>query len=300
MKKIVKYFPLLLLFISVSSYAQELNCTVRVSAQKLQTTDPKVFQTLQKTLTDFMNNRKWTTDIFGTQEKIECSFILNITTESGGNKYGAQLTVQSNRPVYNSAYNSTMLNIVDADITFDYAEFQPIEFTENSSSNTNLANILAYYAYIVIGLDYDSFSPKGGSPWFAKAMNVVSLSKNSNETGWKGFEKTRNRYWLAENLTNSKYDQLHAALYSYHREGMDKMFDDPEIGRNAIMDALNSVDKVTADNPGSMIVAQFFAAKADEITNIYSKASPGEKSAAFNLLSKLDPTNSARYQKIMK
>jgi hypothetical protein len=300
MKKVIKYFLFVLLFISYASYAQELNCTVKVSAQKLQTTDPRIFQTLQKALTDFMNNRKWTTDIFATQEKVECSFLVTITSELGGNKFGAQLTVQANRPVYNSSYNSTMLNIVDVDVTLEYLESQPIEYSDNSGSNTNFTSILAYYAYIILGLDYDSFAPNGGAQWYAKAMNIVSLNQNSTEVGWKGFEKPKNRYWMAENLTNSKYDQIHTALYGYHRQGLDKMFDDPDAGRAAVMDALNLIDKMNSDNPGTMIVGQFFAAKADELTNIYSKAGQTEKATAVTLLSKLDPTNAQRYQKIMK
>jgi hypothetical protein len=291
---------LLFLFFTHSTFAQELSCKVIVSTQKLQTTERKVFDALQKTLTEFMNNRKWTTDAFQTNERIECSVLLEILEEKGNNRFAAKTTVQSNRPVFNSNYNSTLLNYIDLDIVFEYVEFQPIDFTENSSANNNLANIMAYYAYLIIGLDYDSYSLKGGVPWYSKAQNIVTINQNSGESGWKSFEKTKNRYWLIENLMNNKYDDIHKAIYIYHRDGLDKMYEDVDAGRTAITSALNLINKIYTDNTNTMILQQFFAAKTEELINIYSKAPTAEKNTIVQLLSKIDPSNSTRYQKINK
>ena len=283
-----------------AAVAQELNCTVTVNAQKLQTTDPRVFQTLQKSLTEFMNNRKWTGDTYTAGERIECNILINITEEKGANRFAAQATVQANRPVYNSSYNTTLLNLVDQDVSFEYAEFQPIEFTENSSANDNIASVLAYYAYLIIGLDYASFAPNGGEPHFSRANSVIMLNQNSNEPGWRALEKNRNRYWMIENLTSSKYEGFHAAWYKYHREGLDMMYEDSDKGRKAISDALNMINAIQAENPGIMLLQQFFSAKSEEITNVYTKALPGEKSNMVQMLTKMDPTNTSRYQRILK
>lgn len=279
--------------------AQEFNCTVKVNAQKLQTTDPRVFQTLQKTLTEFINNRRWTGDTYAPNERIECSILINITEEKENNRFTAQATVQANRPVYRSSYNSTLLNLVDPDVAFDYIEYQPLTFDENAGGNNNLANIMAYYAYLILGLDYDSFSPRGGAPYFAKAQNLIQLNQNSGEAGWKALEKNKNRYWMVENLTNTKYDAFHGAWYKYHRDGLDMMYDDSDKGRKAITDAMTVINGIQQENPGIMLMQQFFAAKSEELTNLYTGALPAEKSNMVQMLSKMDPVNTGRYQKIL-
>ena len=285
---------------SYQAVAQELNCTVKVNAQKLQTTEPRVFQTLEKTLTEFMNNRKWTGDTYSSTERIECSILISILEEKGSNRFTATMNVQANRPVYSSSYNSTMLNLKDDDVAFDYVEYQPMEYTENSGANPNLVSIMAYYAYLIIGLDYASFSPNGGVPYYAKANTIIQLNQNSNESGWRALEKTKNRYWMIENLMNSKYEAFHAAWYKYHRTGLDQMYDDPDKGRKGITDAINLISPIQQDYPNIMLLQQFFAAKSEELTNVYTKALPGEKSNMVQLLSKMDPVNTNRYQKILK
>lgn len=291
---------LCLLLPAFSAVAQELNCTVTVNAQKLQTADPRIFKTLEKSLTEFMNNRKWTGDTYSANERIQSNILISIVEEKGSNRYSASMQVQANRPVYNSSYNSTLLNMKDDDVTFEYAEFQPIEYTENSGSNNNLASIMAYYAYLIIGLDYASFSPNGGQPYFARANSIIMLNQNSSEAGWRALEKNRNRYWMIENLTNAKYDDFHAAWYKYHRGGLDLMYEDSDKGRKAITDAVNIIATIQAENPGIMLLQQFFAAKSEELTNVYTKALPGEKSNMVQVLKKMDPTNSSRYDRILK
>jgi hypothetical protein len=291
---------LCLSLITFNSFAQELNCTVKVQAQKLQTADPRVFQTLQKALTEFMNNRRWTGDTYSQNERIECSVVINITEEKSANRFIAQATVQANRPVYRSSYNSTLLNMVDQDIAFEYIEYAPFEYSESAGGNNNLSNIMAYYAYLILGMDYDSFSPRGGSPYFVKAQNIINLNQNSGEAGWKALEKNRNRYWMIENLTNTKYDAFHTAWYKYHRDGLDMMYDDSDKGRKAVMDAMNIVNGIQQENPGIMLMQQFFAAKSEELTNIFTGALASEKGNIVQLLSKMDPVNTGRYQKILK
>ncbi len=287
-----------ILSVTVTS-AQELNCTVKVITPQLQTTDPKIFEDMQKAVYELMNNRRWTGDIFSQQERIECSMLINITKELSSDKYQAQVTVQSNRPVYNSSYNTTLLNLADKEWTVTYTPYQPLEFNDNASLS-ELTSLLAYYAYIIVGMDYDSYSPKGGTLYFQKAQNIVNMNQNSDNKGWKSFEGTRNRYWLVENILNQKYDNIRLAVYKYHREGLDKMYDNPEEARKAISSCLTLLNKVNEEYPNSMFMQNFFSAKSEELVNIFSKATPQEKTTVINILSKLDAPNSQKYQAIMK
>ncbi len=294
-----KLFLIIFSFAATIANAQELNCSVQVITPQLQTADPKIFDDMKKTITEFMNNRKWTGDTYAQNERIECTFLISITKELAADKYQAQVTIQSNRPVFNSGYNSTLFNWVDKDWTIEYAQYQTLDFNENTVTS-ELSSLLAYYAYVLIGLDYDSFSPKGGTPYFAKAQNIVNLNSNAATKGWKAVDGTRNRYWLIENLMNAKYDNGRMAIYKYHREGMDKMYDDIENGRKAILSSFSLLDKMNQDNPNSMFIIIFFTAKVDEIVNIFSQAPPLEKTQTINLVSKMDAANSSKYQKILK
>jgi hypothetical protein len=297
--KIYNVFLILLLLPSLS-YSQELNCKVTVVPNNIQTVDKRVFQTLEKSLMDFMNSRRWTNDIFAANERIVCDIGLNITKEEGGVKFTGKLSVVSSRPVFNTSYKSPILNLVDDDIVFNYVEYQPIEFNENSSSNSNLASIFAFYAYIILGLDYDSFAPKGGAQWFSKAQGIVNVCQNKEEPGWKSSGKIKSRYWLMENLTNNKYDAFHTIFYNYHREGMDKMFDNPETARKTILNQLTTLSTLQQNNPNSMIIAQFFSAKSNELRDLFSNSPADEKAQAIQILTSLDPTNASNYQKINK
>jgi hypothetical protein len=296
------FFFIFNLFLTLSaSYAQELNCQVKVIAPNLQITDPKVFETLQQAIFEFINNRKWSADIYKPEERIECSMLISVTQEISSDKFGAQITVQSNRPVYNSSYNSPMLYMVDKDFQFQYAQYQPLEYSDNQFTS-NLTSVLAYYAYLIVGLDYDSYSSKGGTPYFQKANSIVTSAQSQNNIGpgWKSYESIRNRYWIINNLTNNKLDYIHTVIYKYHREGLDKMFESSDEARKPVDDALQLMLKLKDDAPNAMFTQVFLQAKGDELVNIYSKGTPQEKSQAVQILSTLDASNSAKYQQIMK
>ena len=286
--------------------AQELQARLSIITSKVSTTvDRKIFQTLQTGLTNFLNNRKWSNDVFQPAEKIQCSFLLTIEEAQAGNVYKGKLTVQAARPIYNTTYDSPILNFIDDDVTFKYVEFQPIEFNENRVQGNdplaaNLTAVLAYYANIIVGLDYASFNLRGGDPFFQKAWNIVNNAPESGNQidGWKSFESLRNRYWLAENLNNSRFAMLHDAVYSYYRSGMDIFYENEEAGRSGILNALNFLSNLSRDNPNSMILQVFFQGKSNELVKVFSKAGPDVKTRAREVLTKLDLTNSNAYKEL--
>ena len=295
------------LFMFSSGYSQELNAKVTVmSGQIRSTVDKKVFQTLQTALMNFLNNRKWTQDAFQQQEKIVCNFLLNLTKEVEPNVYGAVLTTQAGRPIYNSSYMSPIVNFQDNEVTFKYIEFQQLDFNENSVSGTdplvaNLTAVFAYYVYIILGLDYDSFAPRGGDQYFKKAERIVTSAPDGrNISGWKAFDGQKNRYWLAENFTNNKYTLLHDVYFTYYRQGMDKMYENENEARPQIVNALNALNTINTDNPNLMGVQFFFLGKSDELAKIFKKSPPQEKSRASELLQRLDISNAERYKQELK
>ena len=266
------------------------------------TVDHKLFQTLQGALFNFLNNRKWSNESFQNNEKISCNFLINISSAGDNNTYQANLTVQAGRPVFNSSYQSPLINYNDESFTFRYVEYQPLDFNENRVQGSepyaaNLTAELAYYVYIILGLDFDSFSLRGGDPYFQKALNIVNNAPDSRDiSGWKPFDGVRNRYWLIENLTNSKYTLIHDAYYSYYRSGMDQMYDKEAEGRAAILNTLNMLNTVNTETPNTMIMQFFFQGRSGEISKIFQKSPPDEKSRALELLTKLDITNLNKYK----
>ncbi len=300
----LKFFTLpLFILLSSSVLSQELRCNVEVISQKLQTTDAKVFKTLQTSIFEFMNNRKWTSDVFQPDEKIECSMFINVTEELGSNRYRAQVNIQSSRPVFNSDYNSVLLNHADKDWVFEYSEFQPLDFNENDYIS-NLTSMLAFYAYIIIGLDYDAFSLNGGTPYYQKAQSVVNTVPSNltseNAPGWKAFDSDKNRYWIAENLLNPRYAPIRESLYQYHLQGLDAMYEDANKGRLVILNCVRRISEVAEEYPTAMLVKMFFNAKSEELISLFSGAPPNEKVNAVQLLYKSDPINSSKYARIMK
>lgn len=300
----------LLLLIAVmglsSASGQEIQARVSIIASKVSTTvDRKIFQTLQTGLTNFINARKWTNDVFQPSEKIQCSFLLTIDDAPGNNIYKGKLTVQAARPIYNTSYVSPILNFLDDNITFRYVEFQPIEFNENRVQGNdplvaNITAVLAYYVNIILGLDYASFSIRAGDPYFQKAWNIVNNAPESGREigGWKSFESFRNRYWLAENLNNNRFALIHDALYAYYRNGMDLFYENEEAGRAGILNCLNFLNNLNRENPNSMVLQVFFQGKSNELVKVFSKAGPDMKARARELLSKLDLTNAAAYKEL--
>jgi hypothetical protein len=295
---------LILMFIS-NGNAQELQVRLTVLSNRVSTqVDKKVFLTLQTALSNFLNNRKWTSDVFQPNEKIQCNFLLSIDKELGQNVYKASLTVQAARPIYGTSYESPIINFLDDEVVFRYQEFQPIEFNENRVQGTdpvasNLPAVLAYYANIILGLDYDSFSVRGGDTYFQKALNIVNNAPEGRDVaGWKPFDGIRNRYWLAENLNNSRFALIHDVIYSYYRSGLDIFFENEDEGRNGVINSLNYLNTLNLENPNSMVMPFFFQGKGTELVKLFTKANSDIKSRARDLLVKLDITNASVYKEL--
>lgn len=285
--------------------AQELQAKFTVNAAKVSSkVDKKVFQTLQTGINNLLNNRKWTTDIFQPQEKLKCNFLLNIDEDKGNNVYKASLMVQAARPVYNSTYESPLVNFQDNDVVFKYVEFQPIEFNENRVQGNdpvaaNLTAVIAYYVNIILGMDYASFSPRGGDPYFLKAQHIVNNAPEGRDiTGWKPFDGLRNRFVLVQNFTDPRFALIHDALYSYYRTGFDLLFENEDEGRNGVLNALNFLSTINQENPNSMIIQVFFQGKSGELAKLFSKAQADVKSRARDFLVKLDVANTSVYKEL--
>ncbi len=306
MKKINLLLLLILVF-QTAAWCQELQSKVTIIASRVPTTvNKKIFQTLQTQLTNFINNRKWTPDAYQPNERIECSFLLNIESVVETDVYKASLTVQAARPVFNSSYSTALINFQDADVTFRYVEYQPVEFNENRVQGSdalasNLTATFAYYVNMILGLDYDSFGAKGGDVYFQKSENIVNNApENKSISGWKAFDGTRNRYWLAENFMNTRFNQVHDVIYTYYRQGLDNMYEKEADARSKILNALLQLQTVNQDNPNSMIVAFFMAGKYQELSRIFKKATPPEKARVLETLQKLDVANISKYQQDLK
>lgn len=286
-------------FFALKASAQDLNARVTVLSPKTQTTNKRVFQSLETAMKDFLNGRKWLVDPVLAHERIECSFVVNVTTWDGSSNFNAELQVQSIRPVFNSNYTTTLLNINDKDFDFSYTEGQTIDYSDQNFQS-NLASVMAFYAYIIAGVDYDSFSRLGGTPFYARAQNVMTIAQSSSYRGWKAFDSNTNRYWLIENLNNKTYEPLRGFLYDYHRNGMDLMADNAGRARKAIDNFLPVLAQVDRQRLGAMLPLVFFAAKSDEFVNLYSAAPAQERVQAFNILMKADPSNGIKYQALQK
>jgi hypothetical protein len=287
------------LFVLITYFVQgqEFLCNVQVNSQQVEGTDKRVFETMQTAITEFINNRRWTNYDFKPEERIECSFVINISSRPSTDRFMATLNLVASRPAYKTAYNSTLLNYADKDFEFEYVEYQPMEFQENTYTS-NLVSVVSYYLYMILAMDFDSFSPNGGAPFYEKAQNIVNAAQNAPESGWKAFENNRNRYWLLENLTNASYSDLRKFLYEYHRKGLDVMADNTEQGRSAISNSLNLLKNVYDERPGLFALRLIIDAKRDEIINIFSEGNPREKTDAQNIMKEIDPSNSSSYSKI--
>jgi len=298
MKKVILFF-LVVLLINNQLIAQELRCNISISAQKIQGANRTMFETMQSDLYEFMNNRKWTDHQYSMDERIECSFFINLDEQISSDEFKGSIQVQARRPVFGSSYETILLNIKDNDFHAKYIEYQTLEFNETSNKD-NLTNILAYYAYVILGMDYDSFSPEGGTEYFQKAQTIVNNSQNAREKGWKAYESERNRYWLVENILNKSYSGFRSCTYQYHRQGLDLMADKAPEGRMAIAESLKSIQKVFRSRPSLYILQVFFDAKSDELVNIFSKSFPDERNRVTVILNEVDPSNGSKYEKILK
>ncbi len=299
----------LLLFAGLSGSSQELDAKVTVLSNQVSSqVDKKIFTTLQNHLMNLLNNRKWTEDNYKPAERIQCNFILNLSQPQGteANVYNATLIVQAARPVYNSSYTSPLINWQDEDVRFRYVEFQPVEYNEGRLGSgdalaNNLVAIFAYYANIIVGMDYSSFGMKSGDPFFKKANAIVNAFPSSrNITGWSQFDGQRNRYWLTENLLNNRYQVFQEIIYNYYRKCLDQYYEDERMAQNELMNVLNQLNQFGQSNPNTMIMQFFLQSRSDEMIGMLKKTSPDLRQRAITILEKVDMTNSKKYQEELK
>lgn len=291
---------LLFFFIApLSVFSQELNCRVVVNADQVQTTERSIFQEMEVTFAEFMNNRRWTEDQYDQEERINCNLILTISQMPSIGRFEASVQVLSSRPVFNTDYESVLMNFADRDWTFEYVASQPIQFSENTFLD-NVSSLLAYYAYMIIGFDYDSFSELGGEDYFQKAWQVVINAQQSGYPGWEQFNSIRNRYWMAENLLSNEMEPIRRAYYQYHRQGMDLLSEQPDDAHKSILESLSQIQKANNARPRSILTISFLDAKADELAQIFTTGNPSERREAYNILTNIDPTKSDVFEVMIK
>ena len=278
------------------SVSQELNCKVEINADKVQNANKEIFNTLQSAISDYMNTQKWTDAQFGTNEKIECRLYFTINSYDEPNISG-DLQIQSMRPVYNSSYTTTIINFKDTKVEFQYELNQPLVYSD-VNWESNLTGILNFYAYLIIAMDFDTFSMNGGDAYYEKAANVVRLAQSEGESGWKAFEDPKNRSSVLSAFTDKTTSGIREILYNYHRKGLDEMVISPDKGRAMITQTLSALKSVYDLAPMSVCISMFKDAKLDELVNVYSKGTTTEKDNVFELLKTLYPTENNRLKKI--
>ena len=286
------------MFLANTVAAQELKCDIRINSSQVAGSDKTVFESLQTALYEFINNTKWTNINFKTNEKIECSIAITIK-ERDGNSFSGELNMALRRPCYKATYTTPMLNYVDQKFSFEYTDGQPLDFSLNTHMS-DLTSTMAFYVYMFLGLDFDSFSLNGGTPFFEAAQQVVNNAQSSSQPGWKAFDGNKNRYWMVENMTNNSYAPLHQFLYEYHRLGLDVMSEKPDEGRAAILKALGYLQTVHTSYPTCFFLQLIVEAKRDEIINVFSQGNQQEKTQAANIMKQIDPAKSSDYDAILQ
>jgi hypothetical protein len=281
--------------------SQELNCNVQISAQRVQGTNRQVFETMQRDIYEFMNNTVWTNHIYSYSERIDCNILININDQLSADEFRGTIQIQLRRPVFNTTYNSTLLNFIDNSFQFRYVEFQPLEF-DPGSHRSNLISVLAYYTYIILGFDYDSFSPLGGTEFFQMAEKIVTNAQNAPEQGWKPYDasRNRNRYWLVKNILDKEYEEVRLFNYEYYLRGLDKMESSVSEARTSMVQSLRLIQEVYRRKPDPFMyfVQVVLESKSDELVNIFSESFPEEKSRVLQILTEVDPANKAKYERI--
>ncbi|MCQ2252750.1 MAG: DUF4835 family protein [Bacteroidales bacterium] len=298
--RIALIFALLLSAIS-NAFAQELNCRVSINYSSLGSNQNPVFQALQKDVTSFLNERRWTNHTYDVNEKIECNVMITISDFNGVDKFTGTIQINQSRPVFYTSYNSPLFTFKEPDnkFIFTYIEGTPLEYIENHATS-NLSQVLAYYAYIILGFDYDTFSPLGGTEFFKKAFKIVLNSQSAGYEGWSTADTKQNsRYNLIDALIDKRFENLRLGQYYYHRQGLDVMPKDPEGGRKKMLEALKLIQRSERAKPNSLIVSLFFTAKSDEIVNVFSASPIPEKNEVMQILKEVDVSNASKYQKIV-
>jgi hypothetical protein len=289
----------LLVFLSTVVFSQELNCVVNVNARQVEGSEKVIFEEMQKAIFQLVNGRKWTNDEFEVYERIDCSILINLEERISTNEFSGNIQIQASRPVYNTDYDSPIMNIRDEDFTVTYNQFEPLQYNEGSFSG-ELTTIIAFYIYMILGFDYDSYALEGGTPYFQQAQRIVSNAQSSSQKGWQAFESQNNRYWLIENTLTARFKPLRNAYYEYHRQGFDLMQQDMQRARNSISKSLKGLKTIHNVAPSSYNLQVFFNAKSQEIINLYSEASSSEIGEITELLITIDPGNAGKYEKMRK
>jgi hypothetical protein len=282
-------------------HAQELNCNIQISAQRIQGSNRQVFESMQRDLYEFMNNTVWTNYVFSYSERIDCNILINLTDQLSADEFKGTIQIQLSRPVFNTTYKSTMLNFIDNSFQFRYVEFQPLIFDPNTYTSS-LVSVLAYYTYMILGFDYDSFAPMEGTEFFQMAEKIVTNAQNAPEPGWKPYDgsRNRNRYWLVKNVLDKEYEGVRQFLYDYNMNGLDKMESKTPEARTSMVESLKLIQDVYRKKPDPFmyLVQVIMDAKSDELINIFSAAFPEEKGRVVEILTEIDPANKAKYEKI--
>jgi hypothetical protein len=292
------WLSILLLVFSIGMVvAQELNCQVVVDDQRAQTSDRQVFRDMEQAFTRFMNERKWTNDTYAPEERIDCNMAITIENMPSIGFYNATVQIQSSRPIYNTDYATIVLNFADRNWQFQYIESTPLDFGDNVYIS-NLTSMLAFYAYVIIGLDKDTFAEFGGEEEFKKVLDIVNLAQQATGNGWQAFQSNRNRYWLSENLVNQNLRPIRKGLYTYHRLALDgfEKNDKQDEARKLILGVLKDIQQADRSIPNSILKISFFDAKRDELVRVFESADPATRRDAYNLLVNLDPSNTETYQ----
>ena len=297
----IRRFMILILAVSLSNYsmAQELNCVVNVNARQIEGSEKVMFEEMQKAIFQLVNGRKWTKDQYESYEKIDCSILINLTERTGSNQFTGNIQVQASRPIYGTSYDSPIMNVRDEDFEITYNQFVPLQYNEGTYTD-ELTSILAFYIYMILGYDYDSFSMEGGTTHFQEALRIVNNAQSSSRTGWKAFEDQSNRYWLVENALSARFKPLRKTYYDYHRLGFDIMQQDVVRGRKKVTESLKALRPIHNVAPSSYNLQVFFNAKMQEVVNLYEKATPNEIAEITELLIRIDPGNSNNYEKLRK
>lgn len=297
-----KYLTVLFLLLMTGTLsAQELNCNIQISAQRIQGSNRQVFESMQRDLYEFMNNTVWTNHVFSYAERIDCNILINLNDQLSADEFRGTIQIQLSRPVFNTTYKSTVLNFIDNSFQFRYVEFQPLEF-DPSTYRSSLVSVLAYYTYMILGFDYDSYSPLGGTEFYQMAEKIVISAQNTPEPGWKPYDgsRNRNRYWLVKNALDKEYEGIRQFLYEYNLNGLDRMESKIAEARTSMVESLRLIQEVYRKKPDPFmyIVQVVMEGKSDEIINIFSEAFPEEKSRVVQILTEIDPANKTKYEKI--
>lgn len=298
-RSFVSFITVICMFFANIAAAQELKCDVAINSTQIPGSDKSVFENLQTALYEFINNTKWTNINFKTNEKIECSIAITLKERNNSDSYSGEINMALRRPCYKSSYTTPMFNYLDSKFSFSYTQGQTLDFSMNTHMS-DLTSTIAFYIYMFLGVDFDSFSLNGGKPFFEAAQRIVDNAQGSSVAGWKAFDGNQNRYWMAENATSNSYAQLHQFLYEYHRLGLDVMSEKPEQGRAAILTSLQYLQTVHSSYPTCFLLQIIIDTKRNEIINVFSEGTQQEKTQAVNIMRQIDPSKASQYESILQ